>query len=74
MRRLFLLLLRWHGLYGSAHALWTEGVYHAEKMQDYPLWVLGGWVGAIPPRYPAHEEMSGNATRLVPTQRKCVFC
>jgi hypothetical protein len=29
---------------------------------------LGGWVGAIPPGYPAHEETYGNATRLVPTQ------
>src|SRR5262249_18431679 len=29
---------------------------------------LGGWVGAIPPGYPAHEETYGTATRLVPTQ------
>jgi hypothetical protein len=32
---------------------------------------LGGWAGAIPPGYPAHEETYGNATRLVPTQREC---
>jgi hypothetical protein len=30
---------------------------------------LGGWAGAIPPGYPAHEETYGNATRLVPTQQ-----
>jgi hypothetical protein len=33
---------------------------------------LGGWVGAIPPGYPAHEETYGNATRLVPTQLRRV--
>jgi hypothetical protein len=32
---------------------------------------LGGWVGAIPPGYPADEETYRKATRLVPTQLEC---
>ena len=32
---------------------------------------LGGWVGAIPPGYPADEETGFVRPRLVATQREC---
>src|SRR5215471_3088300 len=47
---------RWQGLSGM------QGNLHVP--------FLGGWVGAIPPGYPADEETYRKATRLVPTQRE----